>query len=194
MARAIRITALSLALFAALAPARAEDGEGRFAVKGVGAAPCSAYVDAFEAQDVKAAQMLGWVAGYLTAVNERQAETFDVISWQTDYLIAASLSEYCKQNLETPLHAAMANMVRRLNADRVEEKSPLVSVTAAGRNRQIYQATLEKIQKRLGVDHVKAAGAFDVATRDALRAFQGENGLPQTGFPDEATLTALFAE
>ena len=42
---------------------------------------------------------------------------------------------------------------------------------------------------KLGID-----GMFGRESRNALKAFQGENGLPQTGAPDAATQSALFSE
>jgi peptidoglycan hydrolase-like protein with peptidoglycan-binding domain len=46
----------------------------------------------------------------------------------------------------------------------------------------------------LGLQPGQVDGRLDSDARDALRAFQGDRGLPVTGFLDEPTLVRLLAD
>ena len=64
-------------------PASASDAGGMFAVKGVGALSCGAYLAAADAGDRELAQYSGYIAGYLSAYNEHREATFDLVPWQS---------------------------------------------------------------------------------------------------------------
>lgn len=185
------------AVFAALAAPSsfAADPAGAFAVKGVGAARCETYAKALQDESPDAGAMLAWVAGYITAVNQLRAATFDIVSWQTDAIVATSLAAYCDKHPAAQLYVAVDAMSAELFDDRIVEKSPIIEIAVGDRRRQIYVAALVWTQKRLAARGyaVTASGAFDAATRGAIAQFQTSIGLAPTGFPDSATLTRLAA-
>jgi peptidoglycan hydrolase-like protein with peptidoglycan-binding domain len=49
----------------------------------------------------------------------------------------------------------------------------------------------EKLIAKGQLDRDHASGRLDEPTREALRKFQGESGLPATGIPDDATISKL---
>ena len=63
-------------------------------------------------------------------------------------------------------------------------------------SRNSPSAPLFSDPKALSVEAIKAleSGLFGRESRNALKAFQATNGLPETGRPDEATQTILFSE
>ncbi len=184
----------SLACLCVLGVAHAEDTEGRFAAKGAGAASCTEFASAFEARDETAKDMLLWVAGYLTAANRFLPETYDIVSWQTDGLIATSLASWCERNPQARLYDAVGAMVEELSGDRVRERDETVRISVGERERELYVSVLRRVQERLAEEgyDVRQSGRFDAATRTAIRRYQGAVGLAATGFPDSLTLARLF--
>jgi peptidoglycan hydrolase-like protein with peptidoglycan-binding domain len=72
----------------------------------------------------------------------------------------------------------------------------LAVIWSAGAAAQTSPRDLEDVQRRLvtlGYDAGSPDGLLGPKTRAALRAFQGDRGLPATGRPDGATLEALYA-
>ncbi len=81
-------------------------------------------------------------------------------------------------------------------ADRISGGGRLARAIPEGPKRWPLEeiAELQSQLDALGYDPGKADGRFGPATRAALARFQGDAGLPQDGYPDEATRKALRAE
>ena len=61
----------------------AADADGRFAVKSAGGTKCSQFVEFVDARNpAQIALYVGWVAGYISASNQLEPDTFDLASWQ----------------------------------------------------------------------------------------------------------------
>lgn len=174
--------------------ASAEDAQGRYAVKGMGQMPCSSFTDELEAQSEEARRALAWIAGYLTAINAESDRTFDIVSWQSEGMIARALDARCRSNPGEPLAAAVEAMVATMRGDRITEEDELTTVRAAGRERVLYGSVIRRLQASLEArgEDVVVSGRFDDATRGGLRRFQRDEGLAVTGFPDSLTLFRLF--
>jgi len=72
----------------------------------------------------------------------------------------------------------------------------LAVIWSAGVAAQTSSRDIEDVQRRLvtlGYDAGSPDGLLGPKTRAALRAFQGDRGLPATGRPDGATVEMLFA-
>lgn len=192
----MRRLALGAAL-ALLAPgiASAGDAGGKYAVKGVGLMPCATFTAALAEQAPEAKDALTWLAGYLTAINAAEEGTFDIVSWQSEGLIAQALSGRCAANPDEPLAQAVAAMVATMTPDRVAREDRLVTVKTAERERLLYASVIERMNLRLieqGAS-LQTSGSFTDESRAALRSFQRTKGLAVTGFPDAVTLATLFA-
>ncbi len=195
-ATVLRFAGVALALIAAPNVHAASDAAGEFAIKGPGDQSCARYDAVYRAQGKQADVMLGWVQGYLTAVNEHLPRTYDIVSWQSDELIATTLAAFCRANPEMTVQTAMTAMVSRLAMDRVVEKSPVVEIAVADRRREMYQATVEQMQSRLSDRGypVAVTGEYDPATQNSIAKFQASLELEETGFPDPLTVARLFLQ
>jgi hypothetical protein len=185
-----------LSLMPAL-PASAADRAGNYAVKGFGQANC---VDlsriAASSKPEELAPFLQWLAGYLTAANAYERETYDLLSWQSDRVIATSLIGYCRANPKVAVGVAAAKMVESLRATRVVAMGPFQTLTLNGQQIRFYDETVLRMKRALAAQ-AGYQGPIDralntPALRDALLRFQAARKIPQTGLPDEATLVTLF--
>ena len=75
MAGKIAGTLLAILIGFATCDVNAKDRDGNFAVKGVGVLDCQAFIDAAAQVDRELAQYAGYITGYISAVNEVQADT-----------------------------------------------------------------------------------------------------------------------
>lgn len=171
--------------------------EGVYALRGAGQLSCSQYLQAYEAQDRVLYMTVGWIEGYVTALNEVRDGVFEHLSWQTPELVLDLLRNHCVGNPNDILANAMRLFVRATAATRLSEPSELVEVPVPeGEPIEIYRATLRRAQEMLAeLGHYSSTvdGAYGPGTAAALRAFQEAQGLPETGLPDQRTLLVLFA-
>ncbi len=175
--------------------ARAADGEGRFAVEGVGLADCQRFVEERQKRSNLYFMFGGWLDGYLSAVNEALPETFDVTPWQSTDLLAAMIESHCADHPDDNFAGVARALARRLAQERLREASPVEEVTVGDATVPIYRATLRQAQREL-----KAGGHYDGAldgrygpmTRGALEAYHRAEGLQVTGLPDQHTLIRLL--
>ncbi|GAK33425.1 hypothetical protein JCM17846_23510 [Iodidimonas nitroreducens] len=190
---------LSGFLFAATAfgggAAQAADKDGNLAIKGMGLAKCSAFVESLDARDDRIDAYFGWASGYLTAVNQYETGIYDIVDWQSDGYIAISLKNWCSANADEPFFAAVYAMTKSLKPDAVKTESPLVEIAGASNSMRLYRSTLDRIRERLaelGFHNPSAQGEDDL--KSAITRFQAARGLPATGAPDDPTLFMLFKE
>lgn len=185
----------AIAAVGASPAAIAADARGDFAVKGIGLAPCGDVAKAIEEQSPLFLQMGGWIAGYITALNQKNAATFDLFSWQDDATVAAAILGWCRANPSARLFEAAAAMAASLEADRIRERSPLITIAGSDPPLRLYAETLRRAQDelaRFGFDPGER-GTFGEGTRLALSRYQQKTGLAETGLPDRETLYALLS-
>lgn len=176
-------------------PAPAADADGRFMVKGGGAAACDVFVESQKSKNDQFISFAGWVEGYLTYLNQREASTFDVAPWQSTELILAAVAGRCRRDPSASFHQAVYQVTADMRASRLQSRSELVTATVGEQSVVLYRAVVERIQTRLGQRGLfdgDPTGEFDAATAAALRAFQAERDLPATGLPDQLTLANLL--
>jgi hypothetical protein len=172
----------------------AGDADGRFAIKGFGLRTCGDFLTARHEQSADYHRFGGWLNGYLTASNRYEPATFDLASWQGTPIMAAWLAEYCAKQPKALFIDAVGALVNRLGADRLQAFSEPAGLPGQPIS-LVYISTVHRVQERLAeLEHftAPASGAFDDATRDALRAYQAANGLDPTGLPDQPTLALLL--
>ena len=174
----------------------AADADGRFAVKSAGGTRCAQFVDAVKQKDQqRVALYVGWIAGYVSAANQLTPETFDLASWQDMRTLTALLSRHCDRNADMRFGAAVAQMSNALKKDRLQTRSDPVVAEHDGKSVRIYAETIRRAQdalSELGMYSGSLDGKYSETFRDSLSKFQGENDLPVSGVPDQATLFALF--
>lgn len=179
-----------------IAPMRvpAADGEGRFAVKSVGTASCLSFVEARKKGGEGYALYGGYLGGYVSAYNQLVDQTFDLTPFQNADTLAHMMAGYCSKHPDENFAAALWRLVALLRPARLVESSPEVRAESDGRELSVYAETLRRAQDRLrelGHYAGESHGRFDVATRDAIVAYQAGAGLGRTGLPDQATLFRL---
>lgn len=182
---------LLFALLLLTAPAAAADRQGRFAVDGAGAAPCTLFLDARTRRDQRYFMFGGWIDGFTSAMNIYERDTFDITPWQSTDLIAAAVAERCQSDRGLTVGAALGQVSRRLMRDRLRARADILVAGDSRRGVPIYADTLRQAQTLL---KLPATGRWDARTRDALAAFQRARRVPVTGLPDQVTLYLLLTQ
>jgi hypothetical protein len=187
---------ISAVLLLCGAAAQAADEKGAFAVKGAGAETCAAYLAARERDPAAHAMFLGWLDGYLSAVNELTPGVFDVAFWRERGILAALMQVNCRDNSQQRFVVVARAMVRRLAEKPLAEASPLTEARIGERGVPLYRATVREVEKALaerGLDPGPIDGEWDDEASRALLLFQREQEeLTPTGLPDQATLAKLL--
>ena len=190
--------AVSFAILVALpsAFALAADDDGSFAVKDVGLTRCADFTDAVKAKNEgQVARYVGWLGGFLTATNQRIPQTFDLTPWQNSRTLTAYLANHCGKNPDLRFAAAVVQLSTALHENRLREKSDLVPIERDGQTHYVYREALRRTQAALadlGMYSGELDGTLSEATRNALKTFQAERSLPDTGLPDQETLFRLL--
>ena len=180
--------ALPLSLLLA-APLQAADGNGTFAVRGIGGQACSAWVAISETQDeAQRAQgvllLQAWLSGYLSAANRQTAETYDAMPFLDMLNVLAIVLNECRARPDDLVETTTARVLAAFAPVRVTEESPLVTVPDAGGEKSYRKATVTLVQQKLvdrGLLEGEPDGVIGPGTTKALRAYQAEAGLPETG-------------
>jgi hypothetical protein len=193
------------ALFPSIA--LAADADGKFAVKGVARTHCTTFVKVWEERreaPQRYALYAGWMDGYLSALNERTAGTYDLTSFEGTELLGNFVYSNCKRAPEQPFFNMMRGLVQALNGHRLPSQSPLVLIEGTvelsdGESRDVrislYEETIRRAQNSLkstGAYDGEVDGVYSDATRAAVKTFQTDNGLRVSGLPDQFTLMRLF--
>lgn len=100
------------------AATEARDMDDQYAVFGVGADNCAAYIVALERGGIAERWYHHWLAGYLSAVNNAGAATFNILGDKDMGDILDWLEGYCAANPNTNYANAVADMVAILYPDR----------------------------------------------------------------------------
>jgi hypothetical protein len=192
----ICLIALSGALLLDGNRAQAADSDSKFAIKGAGAVPCSAYVEARTRRLLdRLGAFEGWLHGYLSAYNRSEAQTYDIVAWQGNAFLLGVLENYCKQNPDHRFELAVSGLINALRPDRITAQSDMVQITTGDASRTIYKEVVLRLQKALTQKKMfsgKADGRFGEDTKKGIEAFQKSQNIPVTGFPDQRTLLALL--
>ncbi len=175
--------------------AGAADKDGRFALDGGGAVPCSQFLEAQKAKAPELALFAGWIDGYFSAVNQLRPETFDITPWQTAELLLMFVGNYCSDNPKDSFGLAVNKLGAALAADRLTVFSEGMVAGHKGAVVTVYEDIVRRAHKVLVSLKYLPAGsepAFSAEMKAALEAFQKDKKIPVTGLPDQRTLFALL--
>lgn len=100
------------------AATEARDMDDQYAVFGVGADNCAAYIVSRERGGIAERWYHHWLAGYLSAVNNAGAATFNILGDKDMGDILDWLEGYCTANPNTNYANAVADMIAILYPDR----------------------------------------------------------------------------
>ena len=187
-----------LCLFAIGLPAQAADEQGRFAVRNAGMQRCSDFLQEKAARNMKFAQYLGWIDGYLSAVNQFTPKTYDIVPWGNTLFLAALLENHCKKNPDERFFLAVNKLAAAMRSQRLTEVSELVETTnEKGQKTFVYRSVLKQLQEYLqkrGLYQGQIDGLWGPGTARALKAYQEASKLPVTSLPDQLTLYTIFRD
>ncbi len=189
------LAALLVAAALVVAPARAADSEGRFAVKGAGVASCGKFVDLRAEKSKSVFVFVGWLQGYLSAFNQFTDDTYDVVSWERTEILLRAIERYCEKNRDQKFYAAAAGLANSLMPTRLKTVSERVKATSGKESVTVYREVLRRAQVALadrGFYFGEADGLFGPNTRVGIEAFQRAEKIKVTGLPDQITLLRLL--
>ncbi|MDA0702330.1 MAG: peptidoglycan-binding domain-containing protein [Proteobacteria bacterium] len=177
--------------------AHAADPTKPFVVKGIGAAPCSAFNKADEAKDTAFfGELGGWIDGYITAANALSENTVAVTPWEKTELFILLLQSNCAQNPDLQVISIVGAIVQSWFPDRLREPNESKQVDLGeGRKVTHFVETLRRIQnalKKQGFYNGGIDGDYGPGTRTAMAAFQKSIDLEPTGLPDQLSLLRLL--
>lgn len=177
--------------------ALAADAKGGFAVHGAGAALCSAVNEAAKAaRDQTTAQLSGWIAGYLSAYNRLTAGVHDIVPTNEMQVYARLAIANCQGNAALRLETVMASLLQNMQPLRVAEESPFVTIANDKFTVTVRSSVIREVQLALvRAKHLTGTtdGVWGRRSEEAIRKFQEQAKLPETGIPDVGTLSVLLA-
>ena len=104
-----------------LSPANAADDTGNYLTMGLGNASCKSFLNE---DDEGAAYYLSWLAGYMTAYNFTQEDTYSILGeTKTVAQVESWLRDYCTINGEETFEQAARNLLRNLKYFRLKQRS-----------------------------------------------------------------------
>ncbi|QIE55948.1 peptidoglycan-binding protein [Pikeienuella piscinae] len=190
--------AVAMTAFLHFSPARAADADGAFAIKDAGTQTCGAFLKTWDEGNRDLSHYAGWVAGYLTGLNQFTAGAYDLAPWQsTETLLGMTRSACGQMPEETRFLDAFARLIQQMAPMRLPAPSDLEGVRRGERGFVIYEDVLAAAKRRLaaeGFDPGPAEAEFDQTASDAFLAFQKAHDLEETGLPDQKTLFKLFIQ
>jgi hypothetical protein len=176
--------------------ALAADVGGKFAIEGAGLQTCEAFVTAWGAGSSDIALYGGWIDGYLTGLNQFLPETYDLAPWQITQTLLGMTKSVCDQSdSDKRFIDAFFDVVRLLQPGALKRESGAIGLTHDGRSTVMYADIIVLLKARLielGKLEATADSTFDSTTAEALKAFQSERGLVESGLPDQQTLFELL--
>ena len=140
---------LALVAAATAAPASAHDSNGLFAVKGVGALKCAAYIRAAEAGNKELAQYSGYLAGYVSAYNEHQPETFDLLPWQSMETLMLIMLRRCRQLPDKSFGVAVTEMARFFEGHKLEKLAERVRLGDGKNTVELFEPVVADVRAAL---------------------------------------------
>ncbi len=99
----------------------AADDTGNYLTMGLGNASCKSFLSE---DDDGAAYYLSWLAGYMTAYNFSQEDTYSILGeTKTVAQVESWLRDYCTVNGNESFEQAVRNLLRNLKYFRIKQRS-----------------------------------------------------------------------
>lgn len=191
-----RLILLGASLATVTGYATADDADGNFAVRGVGSAQCSQYTTAYEQREAQSLQRaVHWMQGYFSARNKTSDGVFDLMPVYRAEDLVALLNAVCERNPDIRLETATHSLVALFEPTWVTSSSELSVLEDGERNVPIRNAVMIQVQQALadaGFYDTVVDGVYGRRSASALRAYQADQEIAQTGLPDMPTLLRLL--
>lgn len=175
--------------------ANAADTSGKFAVRGIGGSPCSAFTAALQSKDEGAIKAyISWVLGYYSAYNRMVSGNFDAVPSSDLNAMISIVAGACQRSATVPVEQVTFNVLRSFAPLRLQAESPLVTLTSEGKTLEVREETLKFVERRLKeLGHYKGLETGKASTQivQAIKAFQSAQKIPATGLPNLVTLIRI---
>ena len=110
-----------ITLITANTVAHSADETGQYLIMGLGNASCESFI---AEDELGQAYYLSWLAGYMTAYNYTQEETYSILGEsKTVTQIESWLVDYCTVNPNEKFESATRNLLRNLKFSRSKSRS-----------------------------------------------------------------------
>lgn len=176
----------------------AADAQHDYAVRGIGALQCSTFLNFDPKADFyRNIAVENWLLGYLTAENRLTPDTYDIMALQDPQIFPNIIAALCKANPDASIEAVVADLVKQFQPIKIDQASPLLTLTVGTNKVAIRKATFMLVEKALRDGkyyHGRADGTFGPDVQHALEKFQKDQKLPVTGLPDADTIIRLLIE
>lgn len=188
---------VSMVVMSAMATVQAADGKGHFAFRGIGGQSCKVVMDQMQKDSKAASNLDSWLMGYLTAANREQSNTFDISPVVAPSDLLNAVAGLCQTHPDMAVESVFNGLLKVLSVARNRADSPIVETRSGTNTASVRRETLIAMQTKLvdqGYLKGKADGAFGAGSEMALKAFQKDQKLPETGVADGATIIRLLIE
>lgn len=159
-------------------------------MEGPGRMACSDFSGLDPASD-ESRGVAAWLTGYMTAHQRLMPDIFDLTPWQTVPVLLSLLRQYCDANGEAKVEEGAQQLVAYLRPGALTGPAKVVAVGSGKNVVLLYAPVVAEVRKKLAEAGHRAGPSMDDLS-DALRTYQAEKNLPQTGLPDQSTLVTLL--
>lgn len=84
------------------------------------AAKCSAFIQAYDQRSNDAFVLAEWLTGYLSAINQHAAETFDLAPWQSTEVLMLLAKDLCARSPDEQFYRVADGLATILSKDRLQ--------------------------------------------------------------------------
>jgi hypothetical protein len=179
-------------------PMQSATGEGKFSVRGIGAASCSILVADLKGDQGKAVRLRlsDWVAGWLSQANRSTPNSFDLFPIQDPFETAHLVALLCQKNPDTLVETVLASVVTALVDSSDTGESEILNLKNGEQQVNLRSSVLMRLQKKLVeqslLEENMADGTFGPASQKAFEDYQAAHKMKVTGLPDVPTLYMLL--
>jgi len=185
------------ALAAGATAAGAADSKGVYSVVGIGRMACKDFVPLLQKDKQAAAVADSWIAGYFTAANRVQPDTYSLSPLVGVTPVLLRVAGLCEKNPTVAVERIVSELLKRLSVARNKAQSPIVETKSGKSSAFVTTETLIAMQTKLtdyGYFKGKADGIYGPRLDAALRAFQKDQKLTETGVADPPTVILLLVD
>jgi hypothetical protein len=174
----------------------ASDPGGHFALHGVGAQTCAQFLGEVKKNDTTTNNLiLSWIMGYMTARNRLVANTYDVTPAMPGEVIIQMTGNICQKSPDARVETAMDALFKGLAPARVTVDSPLIDLQSGDARFKMRRGTFIAVQEALKKKKLYTGRTEDKMTpaiEAALKAYQKDQKLAESGLPDAPTVIRLL--
>jgi Putative peptidoglycan binding domain len=188
---------ITVAAIAAAAAANAADSKGVYAVIGAGGIACKDFVAQLQKDKQSVAVADAWIAGYLTAANRVQPDTYSLSPVLGATPVLVRVAGVCEKNPNLVVEKVLGEILKRLAVARNKAQSPIIETKTGKYAASVTTETLIAMQTKLtdyGYFKGKPDGVYGPRLEASLKAFQKDQKLTETGVADAASVIRLLVE